>query len=156
VTEDAREARPTPEKTVLYIEDNPSNIRLVATILERRPAINLISAHQPRVGLDLAREYAPDLILLDINMPGLNGYEVLERLRADRTFDDTPIIAVTANAMASEVREGMAAGFDDYLTKPLDVGRFLETLDDVLFPASEASNNEMGRAPGQPTAGEAS
>ncbi len=122
-----------PEKTVLYVEDNPSNIKLVAAILERRPSINLLTAHQPRVGLNLAREYDPDLILLDINMPGLDGFQVLEILRDDPSVSRQPVVAITANAMASDVRQGMQAGFDDYLTKPLDVERFLEVVDHYLY-----------------------
>lgn len=128
--------QPARERTVLYIEDNPSNVKLVASILKRRPELNLLTAHQPRVGLNLAREYRPELILLDINMPGMSGYDVLRLLREDETFHATPIVAITANAMTSQIRDGLEAGFDDYLTKPLDVEAFLRTVDRFLFRSS--------------------
>ncbi|MFO7807891.1 PAS domain-containing protein [Guyparkeria sp.] len=132
--------QPAHEKTVLYIEDNPSNIKLVASILKRRPEINLLTAHQPRVGLNLAREYEPDLILLDINMPGMSGYDVLRLLRAEEAFHTTPVVAITANAMASEVRDGLEAGFSDYLTKPLEIETFLDTTDRFLFQYESTSS----------------
>ncbi len=139
--------QPAHEKTVLYIEDNPSNIKLVTAILKRRPEINLLTAHHPRVGLNLAREYQPDLILLDINMPGMSGYDVLDLLREQEAFRDRPIVAITANAMASEVRHGFEAGFSEYLTKPLEIEGFLDTIDRFLF-LSEASPSGTESADG--------
>ncbi len=120
------------EHTVLYIEDNPSNLKLATSLLARRPGINLLTAHQSRAGLNLALEYRPDLLLLDINMPGLDGYEILALLRQEPATADTPIVAVTANAMADEVEKGRRAGFDEYLTKPLDIEIFLATVDRFL------------------------
>ena len=144
--DEVTDAKALPEKTVLYIEDNPSNIKLVSAILQRRPEINLLTAHQPRVGLTLAREYSPDLILLDINMPGLNGYQVLEQLRAEPAFADMPVVAITANAMPAEVRDGLDAGFDDYLTKPLDVEIFLDALDRFLLATSDRPGHSTTHA----------
>lgn len=118
--------------TVLYIEDNPANLKLLAQILSRRPNIRLISAHLPTLGIDLARSQHPDLILLDINMPGMDGYAVLEHLREDPLTHHIPVVALTANAMPSDIERGRAAGFDDYQTKPIDVERFLSTLDRML------------------------
>jgi PAS domain S-box-containing protein len=115
--------------TVLYIEDNPINIKLVAMILSRRKHIRLLSAHTPELGMELARTQQPDLILLDINMPGMNGYQVLEVFKSDAKVKGVPVVAVTANAMMNDIQRGKAAGFADYLTKPLQVTQFLETID---------------------------
>ncbi len=120
------------EHTVLYIEDNPSNIRLVAQILGRVPHIHLLTAHTPELGIELALARRPVLILLDINMPGMDGYQVLEVFKAEATLKDTPVIAITANAMPRDIQRGREAGFADYLTKPLDVGQFLETVQRCL------------------------
>ena len=110
--------------TVLYIEDNPANLKLVANILGRIPDLQLVTAPAPELGIELARTCRPNLILLDINMPGMSGYEVLEILRAEERFDGVPIVALTANAMPRDIERGLQAGFDAYLTKPLDVARF--------------------------------
>ncbi len=120
------------EYTVLYIEDNPSNIKLIAQLLGRMPHINLLTAHTPELGIELAWARQPDLILLDINMPGMDGYQVLEVLQAEGTRKNVPVIAITANAMPRDVERGQAAGFADYLTKPLDVGKFIEAVNHCL------------------------
>ncbi len=122
------------EHTVLYIEDNPANIRLVAQILGRVPHIHLLTAHTPELGIELALARRPVLILLDINMPGLDGYQVLEVFKAEATLKDTPVIAITANAMPRDIQRGREAGFAEYLTKPLDVGQFLATVQRCLLP----------------------
>ena len=118
--------------TLLYIEDNPSNLKLVSQILSRRPHLHLLTAHTPALGLDLAAVHRPELILLDINMPDMDGYEVLALLRAQEWARDLPIVAITANAMPGDIQRGQEAGFTDYLTKPLDVSRFLEVIDRAL------------------------
>jgi CheY-like chemotaxis protein len=122
--------------TVLYIEDNPSNIKLVAMILSRRQHIRLLTAHTPELGIELARTQQPDLILLDINMPGMDGYQVLEVFKTDAAVKGIPVVAVTANAMMHDIKRGKAAGFADYLTKPLHVTQFLETVDRHLATVS--------------------
>ncbi|QFY87993.2 PAS domain S-box protein [Magnetovirga frankeli] len=119
---------------VLYIEDNPANLRLVSRAMERQPQIRLISAMEPEQGLQLARSQRPDLILLDINLPGMSGYEVLAKLRQEDCCSDTPIIAVTANAMESDRAQALQAGFDDYLRKPLDMALLFSTLEQYLNP----------------------
>jgi PAS domain S-box-containing protein len=118
--------------TVLYIEDNPANLKLVAQIIGRRHHIHLLTAHTPELGIELAQMRHPDLILLDINMPGMDGYQVLEALRADAALKHITVIAVTANAMPRDIERGMAAGFSDYLTKPINVAKFLDILDRSL------------------------
>lgn len=117
---------------VLYIEDNPANLRLVAQLLGRRPNIHLWSAHEPFLGLELAAEHEPDLILLDINLPGMDGYAVLKELRQRDATRNTPVIAISANAMPKDIEKGMAAGFDDYITKPIDVKELLGAVESTL------------------------
>lgn len=116
-------------RKVLYIEDNPSNLKLVTQLLGRRPDIELLAASTPVQGIALALAGAPELILLDINMPDMNGYQVLELLKQESKLKNVPVIAVTANAMPRDVERGMAAGFAEYLTKPLDITRFMNTID---------------------------
>lgn len=120
------------QHTLLYIEDNPANLRLVTQILGQIPSLHVLTAHTPRLGIDLAMTSQPALILLDINMPEMNGYQVLEILRKDLRLQDTPVIAVTANAMPGDVERGRAAGFAHYLTKPFDVGHFIATVTQTL------------------------
>ncbi len=115
-------------RTALYIEDNPVNVLLMEAILEREPRWRLIHSPLPEAGLEMAKAHKPDLILLDIQLPGIDGYEVLRRLRATESTKAIPVIAVSASAMHGEVEKGLAAGFDGYLTKPLDVPHLLELL----------------------------
>ncbi|MFU8788930.1 MAG: PAS domain S-box protein [Methylobacter sp.] len=118
--------------TVLYIEDNPANLRLVAQILGRNPLLKLIAASTAEMGLELASAHRPDLILLDINLPGMDGYQVLSVLRSLPPVKDTPVIAVSANAMPGDIERGRASGFDDYITKPIDMVQLLEAIDRLL------------------------
>lgn len=118
---------------ILYIEDNPANLKLVEQVMRRQPSRALLSAHTPELGIDLMMQHKPDLILLDINLPGMDGYEVLEWIRGKEDFRETPVVAVTANAMPHDVQRGMTAGFDDYLGKPLDLKHFLEVLERHLL-----------------------
>ena len=130
------------EVTVLHIEDNPANQALVARILSRRPHIKLVSAPNGEKGLELARTRDPDLIVLDINLPGMSGFEVLEKLKSFNDTRHVPVIALTANAMPQDVKKGLEAGFLQYLTKPIDVKEFLRSVD--LFVTEPTSL----RAPG--------
>ena len=120
------------QHSVLYVEDNPANLKLVYQLLARRRNIRLLTAHTPSLGLELARECRPDLILLDINLPGMDGYEVLRLIRSAEWGREMPMIAVTANAMPRDIERGRAAGFADYLTKPIDVARFYNLIDEYL------------------------
>jgi CheY-like chemotaxis protein len=120
------------KNTVLYIEDNPANMKLVSELLGRLPYINMLAAAEPQLGIELARKHRPDLILLDINLPGMDGYEVLKILRSDENTCDIPLIAVSANAMTTDITKGIEAGFNEYITKPIDVTHMLLTVDKVL------------------------
>lgn len=121
------------KKNILYIEDNPANLRLVTMLLGRLSYIHLRSAHEPLLGLELAEAHQPDLILLDINLPGMDGYQVLQRLQDGAKTKDIPVIAVSANAMQRDINKGMEAGFLDYLTKPINVEKFIERINSVLL-----------------------
>jgi CheY-like chemotaxis protein len=120
------------QHTVLYVEDNPVNIKLVAQILGRRKHIRLLTAHTPELGIELAQTHLPDLIMLDINLPGMNGYQVLELFQNDPYLKHTPVIAITANAMQRDIERGKAAGFADYLTKPIDIPTLFRVLDKLI------------------------
>ena len=134
-TPESVEQKCPDEKTVLYIEDNPANLRLVTQLLGRLPNINMWSAHEPRLGLELAKEHQPDLILLDINLPGMSGFDVLAELRANETMRAIPVVAISANAMPKDIQKGADAGFDDYITKPIDVTELLFAVDKILSDA---------------------
>jgi len=122
----------TPRKDVLCIEDNPANLRLIERILARRENVRLLTASAPDLGLELAQAYRPALILLDINLPDMDGYDVMRCLRENPDTRAIPVVAVSANAMPKDLARGKAAGFTDYLTKPLDVDRLLRVVDNVL------------------------
>ncbi|PYO03446.1 MAG: hypothetical protein DMD91_01200 [Candidatus Rokuibacteriota bacterium] len=126
--------------TVLYVEDNLSNLQLIERLLARRPGIKLLSAMQGRIGLDLAREHRPGLILLDLHLPDVHGSEVLRRLRQDAGTRDIPVVIISADASPREVERLRAAGARDYLTKPIDVRRFLVIVDEMLAPELRKSD----------------
>jgi PAS domain S-box-containing protein len=116
-------------RRALYIEDNPANLKLVQKVLEQHTGMALLAVATPAEGLALARAQRPDIILLDINLPGMSGYEVRDILRADPRLAAIPVIAITANAMPADIERLKAAAFDGYLTKPIDIQRFLDLLD---------------------------
>ena len=121
-----------PPATLLYVEDNLANLTLVESLLSSRPEITLLSAMQGRMGLDLAWEHAPDLILLDLHLPDMSGGDVLRRLRSDPRTRDTPVVVISADATPGQVERLRAAGAHEYMTKPLDLDRFMETVDRTL------------------------
>jgi PAS domain S-box-containing protein len=118
--------------TVLYIEDNLSNLNLIEHILSRRADVRLLSAMQGRRGLELAREHRPNLVLLDLHLPDIPGDEVLQHLRAETETRDIPVVMLSADATQRQIERLKAAGADEYLTKPLNVKQFMETLDETL------------------------
>jgi CheY-like chemotaxis protein/anti-sigma regulatory factor (Ser/Thr protein kinase) len=119
-------------RLVLYIEDQDLNLRLVERIFHSRPQYRLLTAMQGGLGLDLAREHHPDLILLDLNLPDMAGDEVLRRLKADPTMRDIPVLMVSADAMGDRIEDLLASGATGYLTKPYKVGDFLRIIEETL------------------------
>ncbi|HEV8488755.1 MAG TPA: ATP-binding protein, partial [Candidatus Limnocylindrales bacterium] len=127
----ARPARPArgPRKTLLHVEDNLSNLRLLEQLVLQRPEVRLITAIQGRLGLQFAREHQPDLILLDLHLPDMTGIEVLAELRRDPLTRDIPVTIVSADATVGLVERLKAAGASGHMTKPFDVEAFLELID---------------------------
>lgn len=123
---------PMSASTILYIEDNPANLKLLEQILVYRPEVKLIAAMQGRLGLDLAREHQPDLILLDLDLPDLPGIQVLLMLRTDPRTQAIPVVVISADATPHQIERLLEAGARAYLTKPMDVQQFLETLNKIL------------------------
>jgi CheY-like chemotaxis protein len=122
----------TSTQTVVYIEDNLSNLNLIRAILNLRTGIKLFTAMQGSLGIDLVREHSPNLVLLDLNLPDLSGYEVLARLRGDPKTKSVPILMLTADATAGQKERLLAAGANSFLTKPLDIPAFLKVVDELL------------------------
>ncbi|MEA2196885.1 MAG: hypothetical protein QOJ25_936 [Solirubrobacteraceae bacterium] len=126
---------PTRPLTVLYVEDNPSNIKLVETILAARPQVTLIVATQGGLAIELAREHRSGLILLDINLPDMSGEEVLRRIRGDSRTADIRVVITSADATPGQIERMRQAGADDYLTKPFGVERLLTVVDEAAAAA---------------------
>jgi PAS domain S-box-containing protein len=124
-------------RTLLYVEDNPSNLELVEQLIARRADLRLLSAADGNLGIEFARTFRPDVILMDINLPGIGGVEAMQLLRADPATAHIPIIALSANAVPRDIERARAAGFFDYLTKPIRVERFMDALDAALKLAAE-------------------
>ena len=127
-----------PLRTLLYVEDNPANLALVEQIIERRPDLRLLSAADGNLGIEYARVYQPEVILMDINLPGISGFEAMQILRSDPVTASIPIIALSANAMPRDIAKGLEAGFFTYLTKPIKVGEFMDALDVALLHSRTA------------------
>jgi PAS domain S-box-containing protein len=119
-------------RTLLYVEDNPANLMLVEQIIEGHPQIRMLSAHNGNLGIALARAQLPDVILMDINLPGISGFQALKMLREDPITAHIPVLAISANAMPHDVEKGLKAGFFRYLTKPIKVNEFMDALDQSL------------------------
>lgn len=126
-----------PAATMLYVEDNPSNIALMRHVIAALGPIQLHVAENGHEGLSLARDLRPDVILLDINLPGLSGFELKARLDADPLTRGLPVLALSASAMPQDVKRGKEAGFRDYLTKPLDIRALAEALNRALGSGEE-------------------
>ncbi|MCX6873191.1 MAG: ATP-binding protein [Verrucomicrobia bacterium] len=119
-------------RLLLYIEDNPANLKLIEQLIARRPDMRLLTAQNGNDGINLARVSLPDVILMDINLPGLNGIEAMKILRLDPLTAHIPIVALSANAMPCDIEKGLEAGFFRYLTKPIKVNQFMDTLSEVM------------------------
>ena len=144
------QAEPTLKKlgeaemySLLYVEDNPANLLLVEQIIADYANMSMLSAHEGILGVDLARTHQPDVILMDINLPGISGFEALAILRSDPLTANIPVLAISANAMPHDIKLGKEAGFLDYLTKPIRVNKFIEAL--ALALEHSAAKSKDGR-----------
>ena len=118
--------------TVLYVEDSPANLALVEQLIARRPDMRLLTAVNGTLGIEMAQASQPDLILMDIHLPGIGGIEALKILREDPTTACIPVVALSANALPADIKKGLEAGFFRYLTKPVKITEFMETLNAAL------------------------
>jgi CheY-like chemotaxis protein len=138
-------------RTLLYVEDNPANLKLVEQIIARRPDMLLLSARDGNQGILLARTNLPDVILMDINLPGISGIEAMKLLREDPATRHIPVVALSANARAGDIQKGLLAGFFQYLTKPIKVNEFMDTLDVALeFGGRAARSGQMNSGDERP------
>ncbi|WP_232250977.1 hybrid sensor histidine kinase/response regulator [Janthinobacterium sp. 1_2014MBL_MicDiv] len=124
------------QRTLLYVEDNPANLALVEQLIARRSDLKLLTAIDAHLGIDLARTYQPDVILMDINLPGISGYGALHILHDDPLTSHIPVMALSANAVPRDIEKGLEAGFFRYLTKPIKVVEFMDALDVALHHAA--------------------
>jgi PAS domain S-box-containing protein len=143
----AKVHRGAASRTLLYVEDNPANLTLVELLIARRPDLRLLTAVNENVGIEVARANQPDVILMDINLPGISGVEAMKVLREDPVTAHIPIVALSANAMPSDIKKGLEAGFYRYLTKPIRVNEFMETLDAALAFAEKNSPDALSMEP---------
>ena len=144
---DSRGARSkSANRKILYIEDNLSNLTLIEQMLEERPEIELLTAMQGKLGLDLARQHSPDLILLDVHLPDLDGRQVISELKSSDTTRDIPVVVVSADATARQIDRLVTAGADAYLTKPLDVVNFFQVLDRTTAAHNGKSSSTATRS----------
>ncbi|MES2739940.1 MAG: PAS domain S-box protein [Pseudomonadota bacterium] len=126
-----------PQRTLLYVEDNPANLNLVEQLIARRSDLKLLTAIDGYQGVQLARAYQPDIILMDINLPGISGFGALKLLRDDPVTAHIPVLALSANAVPRDIEKGIEAGFFRYLTKPIKVIEFMDALDATLHYAAQ-------------------
>lgn len=133
--------------TLLYVEDNPANLTLVEEIVRYCPQLRLLTARDGRLGVDMALTHLPQLILMDINLPHINGTDALKLLRADPRTAHIPVIALTANAMPGDVERSMAQGFYRYLTKPINLEEFTEAINSTLAYVAQQRRQKGTGAP---------
>ena len=134
-----------PSRTVLYVEDNPANLKLVEMLIARRTDLRLLTAGTGNLGVSLARAHMPDAIIMDINLPDINGVSALSILRKHSTTAHIPVIALSANANPHDIERGLDAGFFRYLTKPIKVDELMDTLD-LALALAEANRPSTPRA----------
>jgi CheY-like chemotaxis protein len=135
-------------RTLLYVEDNRANMQLVEQLIARRPDMRLLSVGDGTRGIALARIHQPEVILMDINLPGISGIQALKILREDPVTAHIPVLAISANAMPRDIEKGLEAGFFRYLTKPIKVNEFMDALDTALELAETGSDGAVN--PGSP------
>ena len=120
------------QTTILYIEDNPANMELMSMIISRIEGLSMISAHNAELGIKLAKAENPDVIILDINLPGMNGIEAVEILKRFDATRNIPVLALSAAATKTDMEKGMQAGFNQYLTKPINVNEVVSAIHNAL------------------------
>lgn len=125
--------------TILYIEDNLYNTRLIERLLSHRPDVQLLTATSGEIGFNLAKERQPDLIMLDVHLPDVLGFDVFTRLRSDTCTSSIPVVVLSADATPEQRQRFLSAGVDDYLTKPLDLSLLLNVIDRCLSNVSPSS-----------------
>ena len=130
--DDGAEVPPDFTGAVLYVEDNPASLDLMEVIVARIEGLSMISAHNAELGIELAKSKTPDLIILDIDLPGMDGLEALGKLQRLEKTKDIPVIALSANAMPKDIEKGVEAGFKRYLTKPIEVEEVVKSIKDGL------------------------
>ncbi|MEI7832286.1 MAG: PAS domain S-box protein [bacterium] len=139
-------------RTLLYVEDNQANLKLVEQLIARRPDLRMISAITGNLGVELARTKLPDMILMDINLPDISGFDAMKILHEDPVTTHIPVVALSANAMQYDIEKGMKAGFFRYLTKPIVVKEFMDTLNVALAPQRDKSELTAAALAVYPTA----
>lgn len=142
-----QDIKPAPfelgKRTLLYVEDNPANLALVEQLVARCPHLRLISAIDGHLGIQMARAYKPDVILMDINLPGISGFGALKILLSDTSTKHIPVMALSANAMPRDIENGKNAGFYRYLTKPIKVDEFMDALNQALEHATANTSSSL-------------
>jgi CheY-like chemotaxis protein len=126
-------------RTLLYVEDNPANMKLVEQLIARCPDMQLLTAVNGTLGIQIARAAQPQVILMDVNLPGISGIEAFKILREDPATAHIPVIALSANAMPRDIAMGLELGFLRYLTKPIKVKEFMDTLNEALEIAEKTT-----------------
>ncbi len=125
-------SKDSKERTVLYVEDSHVLVELVKAIVSTRSDFKFLFAHKAELGIELARSHCPDLILMDIHLPGMDGVTAMKELQTMKETQHIPVIAVSGEAMTADIKRAMSAGFQDYIVKPFDMTEFLETIDKAL------------------------
>ena len=123
---------PGPQRRILYIEDNAANMILMQQIIRRLDGAELVEAGTAEIGMELARETPPDLILMDLNLPGMSGLDALKSLRAVEGLANIPVIAISASAIPKDIKQAMEAGFERYITKPVNIFEVIEAIEESL------------------------
>jgi len=134
------------QRTLLYIEDNPANMTLVEEIVSRLPNLRLLTAVNGTLGISIAHDFRPDVILMDINLPGISGIDAMKMLLVDPLTAHIPVVALSANAMQRDIEKGLEAGFFRYITKPIRIKEFTEALDEALEFSERGASRENGVA----------
>jgi CheY-like chemotaxis protein len=130
-------------RTLLYVEDNPANLMLVEQIIDSLPHLQMLSARNANLGIALAKSHLPDVILMDINLPGISGIKALKILHDDPVTAHIPVVALSANATPHDIEKGLTVGFFRYLTKPIKINEFMNALDDALQFAEKNYSDKL-------------